>query len=382
MKIMKNRILLSAPHMGGAEQKYINKAFQENWIAPGGPNVVEFENRLCEYTGVKYSAALSSGTSAIHLALKIIGVGKGDEVLCSTLTFVATANPIKYLGAIPVFIDSESESMNMDPFYLEIAIKERISKGKKPKAILLVHICGMCGDLNKILTISEKFNIPLIEDAAEALGSKYKGKYLGTFGEIGIYSFNGNKIITTSGGGALISDNSEHVGKAIFYSTQAKEKAEYFQHEEEGFNYRMSNICAGIGIGQLEVIDNHLQNRRSINKLYRDTFSGIEGVKIVTENSDTYANYWLSTVIIDQKSSPLSRDKLKSALANEFIDSRLLWKPLHLQPLFKHCLFFGNGTSEYLFRNSLSLPSGSIITEKEKERIKNVLLDYINTKVN
>ena len=378
---MKNRILLSAPHMGGAEQKYINKAFQENWIAPAGPNVTEFEKRLCVYTGGKYSAALNSGTSAIHLALKIIGVGKGDEVLCSTLTFVATANPIKYLGAIPVFIDSESESMNMDPFYLEIAIKERISMGKKPKAILLVHICGMCGDLDKILRISERFNIPLIEDAAEALGSKYKGKYLGTFGEIGIYSFNGNKIITTSGGGALISDNSDHVRKAVFYSTQAKEKAEYFQHEEEGFNYRMSNICGGIGIGQLEVIDNHLQNRRSINNLYRDTFSGIEGVKVVTENNDTFANYWLSTVIIDQKSSRLNRDELKSALANENIESRLLWKPLHLQPLFKNCLFFGNATSEYLFRNSLSLPSGSIITEKEKERIKNVLLDYINTKV-
>lgn len=379
---MKNRILLSAPHMGGAEQKYLNKAFQGNWIAPAGPNLNEFEYKLCKYTGAKHSAALNSGTSAIHLALKIVGVGKDDEVLCSTLTFVATANPIKYLGAIPIFIDSESESMNMDPYYLEKAIKEGIRKGKKPKAILLAHICGMCGDLEKILTIGEKFNIPLIEDAAEALGSKYKGKYLGTFGEIGIYSFNGNKIITTSAGGALISNNSDHVKKAIFYSTHAKEKAEYFQHEEVGFNYRMSNICAGIGIGQLEVIDNHLQKRRSINMLYRDVFSGIEGVKVVTENNDTFANYWLSTVIIDQKRSSLHRDELKSALAKEYIDSRLLWKPLHLQPLFKNCLFFGNGTSEYLFRNGLSLPSGSIITEKEKERIKIVLLDYINSKIN
>ena len=377
---MKNRILLSAPHMSGNEQKYISKAFEENWIAPAGPNLTEFENKLCEFTGAKFSVALNSGTSAIHLALKIIGVRKGDEVLCSTLTFVATANPIRYLGATPVFIDSESESMNMDPVFLEIAIKERIKNGKKPKAILLVHICGMCGDLDKILTISKKYNIPLIEDAAEALGSKYKGKYLGTIGKVGIYSFNGNKIITTSGGGALVSDNPEYVKKAVFYSTQAKEKAEYFLHKEEGFNYRMSNICAGIGIGQLEVINDRIQKRRKINAMYRDIFSGIKGVKVVSEDANTFANFWLSTVIIDHEISLLNRDELKSVLAKENIDSRLLWKPLHLQPLFKNCLFFGNGTSEYLFRNSLSLPSGSIITENGMARIKNVLVDYINKK--
>ena len=375
---MKKRILLSAPHMGGTEQKYINKAFDENWIAPAGSNLTGFENKLCEFTGSMFSVALNSGTSAIHLALKIIGVKKGDEVLCSTLTFVATANPIKYLGATPIFIDSESESMNMNPVLLEMAINERIKKGKKPKAILLVHICGMCGELDRIVTISKKYNIPLIEDAAEALGSKYKGKYLGTIGEIGIYSFNGNKIITTSGGGALVSDNPEYVKKALFYSTQAKEKAEYFHHKEEGYNYRMSNICAGIGIGQLEVINDRIQKRRKINTFYRDIFSGIKGVKMVAESDNTFANFWLSTIIIDNESSFLNRDELKFVLANENIDSRLLWKPLHLQPLFKNCLFFGNGTSEYLFKNSLSLPSGSIITEIEMERIKNVIVKYIN----
>ncbi len=366
---MNPKIWLSSPHMGGNELQYVNEAFETNWIAPLGPNVNSFEKELAQYLNVKHCAALVSGTAAIHLALIILGVRQGDEVICQSFTFSATANPIVYQGATPVFVDSESESWNMDPQLLEEAIKDRIRNGKKPKAIIVVHLYGMPAKIEEILSISHKYDIPLIEDAAEALGSKYNGLSCGTLGCMGVLSFNGNKIITTSGGGALISNNQDFINKARFLATQARDNAPHYQHSQIGYNYRMSNIIAGIGRGQLEVLDLRVKQRRENNKFYRNIFEGFKGITFHTESSRTFSNYWLTSIIIDKKLTGISRDDMRVGLLEDNIESRPLWKPMHLQPVFSGAPAYINGFSEYAFKNGLCLPSGSNLTDQEKERI-------------
>lgn len=376
---MKERILLSSPHMGGNEIKYINQAFEQNWIAPLGPNVNNFETELATYLKTKHVAVLSSGTAAIHLALILLGVNIGDEVLVSSCTFSATVNPIVYQKAIPILIDSESETWNMSPELLEEAISDRINKGKKPKAIILVHLYGVPAKIDEILNISKKYDIPLIEDAAEALGAYYKDQHVGTFGKFGIMSFNGNKIITTSGGGALFSDDEEAIVKARFLSTQARDNAPHYQHTHIGYNYRMSNISAGIGRGQLEVIDERVQLRRKAFDFYRNLFKDCDGVSFLDEPKDTYCNRWLTTIIIDPaKANGIDREKLRLELENENIEARPLWKPMHLQPIFADYPAYTNGVSEDLFNNGLCLPSGSNIKDSEFERIEEILRRLFN----
>lgn len=375
---MKDRIWLSSPHMGGNEQKYVQEAFDTNWIAPLGPNVTKLEESICKYTGAKACSCLSSGTAAIHLALILIGVKSGDEVICSTFTFSATANPIVYQGATPVFVDSEKLTWNMDPELLRYAIEDRIKKGKKPKAVILVHLYGMPAQLDKICSICEEFDIPLIEDAAEALGSKYKGKSLGTFGDMGILSFNGNKIITTSGGGALISNNSYYCERATFLATQARDDAPHYQHSHIGFNYRMSNIVAGIGRGQMEVLDLRVNQRRENFLFYKNELEKVDGIDFIEELSEDYfSNHWLTTIIIDETQTSFSREDLRLTLENENIESRPLWKPMHLQPIFENYPKYLNGTSEHLFKYGICLPSGSNLCEAEKERIKSTFYKFI-----
>ena len=372
----KSKIWLSSPHMSGKEQTYIQEAFSTNWIAPLGPNVDGFEQDLQNYLNVNYAAALSSGTAAIQLALILLNVKPEDEVICQSFTFSASANPILYQGAIPIFIDSERETWNMDPQLLETAIKDRISKGKKPKAIIVVHLYGMPAKMDEILSISNKYEIPIIEDAAEALGSSYKGQKLGSFGKFGILSFNGNKIITTSGGGALVSNECEAINKARFLATQARDEAPHYQHSEIGYNYRMSNILAGIGRGQMEVVDERVQKRREINKFYRNLFKDQDGISFLTEpNSDFFSNYWLTSVIFDTEKSHLNREDVRLLMGKENIESRPLWKPMHLQPIFKDCPSYLNGVSENLFDTGLCLPSGSNLTNIELDRIKETLIN-------
>lgn len=375
---MSKRIYLSSPHMSGEEQQYIQEAFDTNWIAPLGPNVDLFESELAQKTGVQHVAVLSSGTAAIHLALIILGVQQNDEVLVASFTFSASVNPIIYQKAIPIFIDSESDTWNMNPELLEIAIKDRIKKGKKPKALIMVHLYGMPAKIDEILSIANKYDIPVIEDAAEALGSEYKGKKLGSFGDLGILSFNGNKIITTSGGGALISQHEEHIHKARFLATQARDKAPHYQHSEIGYNYRMSNVLAGIGRGQLKVIDERVRSRRENNLWYKKIFEKTEGINFLTEPSaDFYSNYWLTTITIDKKKTGFSYEDLSRAFTNDNIETRPLWKPMHLQPVFKDFPAYTNGTSEYLFNHGLCLPSGSNLNTGEKKRIEAVLKRFI-----
>jgi dTDP-4-amino-4,6-dideoxygalactose transaminase len=367
---MNPKIWLSSPHMGGSEQKYVNEAFETNWIAPLGPNVNHFEKELCDFLTIQSCAALVSGTSAIHLALIILGISPGDEVICQSFTFSATANPIAYLGATPVFVDSESDTWNMDPFLLETAIKDRISKGKKPKAILLVHLYGMPAKVDEIISIADKYEIPVVEDAAEALGSTYNGKFCGTFGLMGILSFNGNKIITTSGGGALVSDNSEFIQKARFLSTQARDKAPHYQHSQIGYNYRMSNIVAGVGRGQLEILPLRIEQRRKNNGFYRDVLKNYNGITFLTENSGSKSNYWLTAILVDPDlTGGITREDIRLSLEKDNIECRPLWKPMHLQPVFKDSPSFTNGFSESAFIKGLCLPSGSNLTCLEKERI-------------
>ncbi len=371
----KAKIWLASPHMGGNEMKYVQEAYDTNWIAPLGANVDGFEDDLKSYTGAKDVAALSSGTAAIHLALIMLGVKYGDEVLASSFTFSATINPITYLGAVPILIDSERKTWNMSPDLLEKAILDRISKGKKPKAIILVHLYGMPAQMDRIIEISKKYDIPMVEDAAEALGSKYKEQYLGTFGEIGILSFNGNKIITTSSGGALLSNKESYVEKARFLSTQARDDAPHYQHSEVGYNYRMSNIVAGIGRGQMEVLQDRVNQKRVNFQFYKELFSSIKSVRLLDEpNSDYYSNYWLTTIAIysDTKSS----EGLRLALAKENIEARPLWKPMHLQPVFANVPAYVDGTSQELFENGLCMPSGSNLSVAEKRRIKECVLEY------
>lgn len=376
---MNPKIYLSSPHMGGTEQIYVNEAFATNWIAPLGPNVTGFEDSLENYLGNdNYVAALSSGTAALHLALILLGIKRGDEVICQSMTFSASANPIMYQGATPIFVDSEKDTWNLCPIHLEEAIKDRIAKGKKPKAIIAVHLYGMPYKVDAIKTISEKYEIPVIEDAAEALGSSYNNQKCGTFGDISILSFNGNKIITTSGGGALVSKRNDIKEKAIFLATQARDKAPHYQHSEIGYNYRLSNICAGIGRGQMEVLDKHVALRRKMNEFYRDIFKNVEGIIVFTEPSDKYiSNHWLSCFRIDTDKSSFTSKDIRLALEKENIEARPLWKPMHLQPVFNNAPYYGETVSEDLFKSGLCLPSGSNLTNTEKERIKNALKPFI-----
>ncbi len=372
---MNKKIWLSSPHMSGKEQKYVQEAFDTNWIAPLGPNVDGFENELSEYLNISNTVVLSSGTAAIHLALIILGIKQDDEVLVSTFTFSATVNPIIYQNATPVFIDSEEDTWNMEPELLERAINDRIKKGKKPKAIILVHLYGMPAKIDEIFDIADKYEIPVIEDAAEALGSNYKNKAVGTRGVFGILSFNGNKIITTSSGGALISDNKNYIEKARFLATQARDNAPHYQHSHIGYNYRMSNIVAGVGRGQLEVIEKRVESRRNNYLFYKKLFEKTDGIKFLDEMSpDFYSNFWLTTILIEEsKTNGISNEKLRLALDKENIEARPLWKPMHLQPIFKDHPKYLNGTSEKLFDTGLCLPSGSNMTDEDKERIECVL---------
>jgi dTDP-4-amino-4,6-dideoxygalactose transaminase len=371
-----SKIWLSSPHMGGNEQKFVQEAFDTNWVAPLGPNVNGFETDLESYLGEKcFVGALSSGTAAIHLGLIMLGVQPSDEVICQSMTFSASANPIMYLGATPIFIDSETETWNMCPVALEKAIEDRISKGKKPKAIIAVHLYGMPYKVEEINSISAKYDIPVLEDSAEALGSYYKNKKCGTFGEIGVLSFNGNKIITTSGGGAIVTKSKETKDKAVFLSTQARDNAPHYQHSEVGYNYRMSNICAGIGRGQMEVLDKHVLLRRKMHDFYKDYFKNIESVSVLTEiNENWFSNHWLSAITVNpEKINGRTREDLRLAFEEENIESRPLWKPMHLQPIFEKYPYYGGKVAEELFTNGLCLPSGSNLTEENRERIKAVL---------
>ncbi|MEO5775752.1 MAG: DegT/DnrJ/EryC1/StrS family aminotransferase [Flavobacterium sp.] len=369
------KIWLSSPHMGGNEQQFVKEAFDTNWIAPLGPNVSGFEQDLEVFLNDDvFVAALSSGTAAIHLGLILLGVQAGDEVICQSFTFSASANPIVYLGATPVFIDSETDTWNMCSIALEQAIVDRISKGKKPKAIIPVHLYGMPFKVDEIKAISEKYGIPVLEDSAEALGSTYKGTKCGTFGDIGVLSFNGNKIITTSGGGALVTHSKNIKDKTVFLATQARDNAPHYQHSEIGYNYRLSNICAGIGRGQMEVLVDHVNLRREMHDFYVNFFKDIEGVTVSEEpNTDFHSNFWLSCIVIDSVKLGKTTEDLRLLLEAENIESRPLWKPMHLQPIFEKYPYYGGKVAEQLFENGLCLPSGSNLTDDDKGRISHAL---------
>ncbi len=373
---MKKKILLSLAHMGGNEQKYIQEAFDTNWVVPLGPNVNAFEEDLARYIGYnKYVTALSAGTAAIHLALVQLGVTVGDEVICQSFTFAASCNPILYQGATPVFVDSEEDTWNLSPDFLEEAIIDRKKvTGKYPKAIIAVHLYGMPAKLDEVMSIARKYNIPVVEDAAEALGSTYKGRKCGTFGEFGVLSFNGNKIITTSGGGALICSTEEEKKEAMFYATQARENKEYYYHEKVGYNYRLSNICAGIGRGQMEVLPDRVIRRREIHSLYGELLKDVKGINLKeAPNADFYSNYWLSCISVDSSITGKTASELMHDLANEEIESRLLWRPMHMQPLYASAPFYGDHTSDRIFESGLCLPSGSILADEDIHRVVDVI---------
>ncbi|HEY0896557.1 MAG TPA: aminotransferase class I/II-fold pyridoxal phosphate-dependent enzyme [Sphingobacteriaceae bacterium] len=365
---MKNKIWLSCPHMGGNELTYVQNAFETNWIAPLGPHVDGFEHDLETYLKeAVHVAALSSGTSALHLALIILNVQPGDEVICQSMTFSASANPIAYQKATPVFIDSEEQTWNMDPEQLEIAVQDRISKGKKPKAIIVVHLYGMPARMDRIMEVARRYNIPVIEDAAEALGSSFNGRKLGTFGDLSILSFNGNKIITTSGGGALVSRNREWISQARFLATQARDQAPHYQHSQIGYNYRMSNVCAGIGRGQMEVLPLRVYQRRKIFEYYRNALAAFPEIRFQNEPGDEYySNHWLTAVTVG---NPGDNEEIRLALQNENIESRPLWKPMHMQPVFAGAPYYGTGVSERLFETGLCIPSGSNLSAFELNEV-------------
>ena len=385
---MKPRIWLSLAHMSGREQEFIQEAFDTNWVVPLGPNVNAFEKSLRDFLiengelkieneGMRI-VALSAGTAALHLGLILLGVQPGDEVICQSFTFAASANPIAYLEATPVFVDSEKETWNMDPVLLEEAIKDRLEKtGKLPKAIIPVHLYGMPVKMDEVMEVANRYGIPVLEDSAEALGSEYKGQRRGTFGEYGVLSFNGNKMITTSGGGALICPNEEKAKRALFYATQAREQAPHYQHEKIGYNYRMSNICAGIGRGQMFVLDEHVARRRAIHDLYVKLLAGLKGVKVMCqpEGEGFNSNYWLTCITVEPEEAGFTREDVRLALDEENIESRPLWKPMHLQPVFKDAPYYGNGTSERLFEIGLCLPSGPTLTDEDVERVVKVIYD-------
>lgn len=371
-----SKIWLSTPHMGGSEQKFINEAFDTNWVAPLGPHVNGLEKDLEHYLGNKsYVGVLNSGTAAIHLGLILLGVKADDEVICQSFTFSASANPILYLRAKPIFIDSELETWNLCPIALQEAIVDRIKNGKTPKAIIAVHLYGVPYQIEAIRAIADKYGIPILEDSAEALGSSYKGQKCGTFGDISVLSFNGNKIITTSGGGAIVTKNKEQKDKAVFFATQAKDCAPHYEHSEIGYNYRMSNICAGIGRGQMEVLDSRVVSRREIHEFYLELFNEIPGVTVFsTPNEDYFANYWLSSIVIDPiQTSGITRETLRLAFEEDNIESRPLWKPLHLQLIFESYPYYGNKIAQNLFENGLCVPSGSNLSVQDCNRIAAVI---------
>ncbi len=379
---MSSKIWLSSPHMGGTEKKYVDAAFETNWVAPLGPNVTGFEEDLEAFIGNEsHVAALSSGTAAIHLGLVLLGVKAGDEVICQSFTFSASANPILYQGAIPVFVDSEPETWNICPVALEAAIEDRIQKGKKPKAIIGVHLYGIPFKVDEIRRVAHKYQIPILEDSAEALGSSYKGQACGTFGDIGVLSFNGNKIITTSGGGAIVTRTKALKDRAVFFSTQSRDQAPHYQHSEIGYNYRMSNICAGIGRGQMEVLEKHIALRRSMNAFYQLLFNDIDAVTVFTiPNEDYYSNYWLSAVTIDPlKMNGKTSEDLRLYLEQLNIECRPLWKPMHLQPIFASYPYYGGTVSQELFENGLCLPSGSNLTDADRERLRDAFNNFFNS---
>ena len=373
-----DRVWLSSPHLGDKEKEYVAEAFATNWVAPLGPNVDAFEKQLASFVGVKGVVSLSSGSAALHLALNMVGVKAGDIVICQSFTFAASAFPITYCNATPVFVDSEKDTWNMDPDLLEAAIKEQTSKGNKPAAIIIVHLYGMPAKMNEILAIAGKYDIPLIEDAAEALGSTYENKACGSFGKIGILSFNGNKIITTSGGGALTSDDEEVIRKVRHVSAQAKEPAPYYLHKEIGYNYRLSNICAGVGRGQMEVLPDRIKTRREIFEFYKKELGSIKGISFLPEPTGSFSNRWLTTILFDEKVFGKGmNEKIRLELEKKNIESRPLWKPLHQQPVFEQCKSYCNGVSDELFATGLCLPSGSNIPRESLNNVVHEIKNYL-----
>jgi dTDP-4-amino-4,6-dideoxygalactose transaminase len=371
---MNKKIWLSSPHMDGSELELVKDAFESNWIAPLGPHVDGFEQELANYTGTRHAAALSAGTAALHLALILSGVQPGDEVICQSFTFSASANPIVYVGATPVFIDSEKDTWNMDPALLETAIKERLAKGKRIGAIIPVHLYGMPAKMEEIMAIAKKYEIPVIEDAAEALGSKLHGKACGSFGNFGVLSFNGNKIITTSGGGALLGNDGELISKARFLASQARDAAPHYQHSQIGYNYRMSNIIAAIGRGQMRVIDVRVSERRKNFEYYYKELSGLPGISFQEAPEGYFSNRWLTTILVDPaEAGGLTRETIRLALEKENIESRPLWKPMHLQPVFANHPAYVNGVGEELFEKGLCLPSGSNLSETDLAKVVSLI---------
>ncbi|WP_422123820.1 DegT/DnrJ/EryC1/StrS family aminotransferase [Planococcus sp. X10-3] len=373
----KSKILLSSPHMTGNEMKYIEDAFRSNWIAPMGPNVDRFEKDFASYVGTNSAAALSSGTAAIHLALKLIGVQPGDRVFCASLTFIASANPILYLAAEPVFIDSEEETWNMSPQALRRALNEALSESALPKAVIIVNLYGQSAKMDELMAICKEYRVPVIEDAAESLGSRYKGRPSGSIGKYGIFSFNGNKIITTSGGGMLVSNDDKAIQKARFLSSQAKDEAPFYKHSEVGYNYRLSNVLAGIGRAQLEVIDDRVAARRAVYERYEKELADLPAVSFQPELADSYSNRWLTVLLLDPAKTRNTPHRLKRALEEEGVEARYVWKPLHTQKLFESARFYPHegkvAVSEKLFRYGLCLPSGSNMSEEEQTRVIQVI---------
>jgi pyridoxal phosphate-dependent aminotransferase EpsN len=375
-----DRLYLSPPHLGRHELNYVHKAIEDNWVAPAGPNLAGFEADICAATGVPYCVALSSGTAALHLGLLLLGVGPGDEVLCPSFTFVATANPIVYCGATPVFVDSETETWNLSPDRLREAITDRISKGKKPKALLLVHLYGMPARLPEILALAQEFNIPILEDAAEALGSQWQLQPLGGFGKIGVFSFNGNKILTTSGGGALVTYDRALADQARFLATQAKDDAPHYQHSQLGYNYRLSNILAGIGRGQMELLADRVKRRREIFSWYHEHLAGLPGLAVAPalERPSSLSNRWLTTILLNPAETSATPESLRLHLETRNIESRPLWKPLHLQPLFADAPRYGGAVCADLFERGLCLPSGTAMGEAELRRVREALAEHLH----
>ena len=370
----KKKIWLSSPHISFESRKYVDEAFDSNWIAPVGPHIDRFEARLSKIASNHSVVSLSSGTAAIHLALILLGINTNDSVICSTFTFSASANPIKYLGANPIFVDSERESWNMCPDLLLHAIQSEINKGKKPKAIILVHLYGMPAKMNEISKIAKLYQIPIIEDAAEALGSKYNNQPLGTFSDFGIYSFNGNKIITASSGGALVSNNKKLIERAKFLATQARDEGSHYQHSVIGYNYRISNVCAAIGLGQLDVLSHRIERKREIFNFYKTSLSDISDITFLEEKNKCFSNYWLTTILLDSNST-IDTNSLRSYMLKNNIECRPLWKPMHMQPVFSDCLSYTNGVSEDLFNRGICLPSGTNMSTEDLERVVNNIRD-------
>jgi pyridoxal phosphate-dependent aminotransferase EpsN len=381
---MKSRIYLSSPHMSGREWKYIKEAFDTNWIAPLGPNVDAFEKDIAEFIGVNGAVAVSSGTAAIHLALSLLDVKKADLVFCSSLTFVASANPILYMGGEPVFIDSEPDTWNMSPVALQEAFEDAASRGKLPKAVIIVNLYGQSAKMEELADICKKYGVPIIEDAAESLGATYKGKASGTFGEFGIFSFNGNKIITTSGGGMLVSNNTEALNKARFLATQSRDPAPHYQHSVMGYNYRMSNILAGVGRSQLEVLGERVQLRRLIFDIYLKELGNLPGISFMPELENTFSNRWLTAITIDTEKAGITVGEILTSLEKENIEARPVWKPLHLQPLFEKYKYYSHNAnesiSEKLFEEGICLPSGSNMTQQDQMKVIDTIKKLFNDK--